>query len=227
MAGDDDAFGEVEDSVLWSNAAVAQLEATVNMNEFCRRARKLGLVIKHRDSDGRWRNRSRAGIVKIYRQQLPVGGDRLGYGSRRHASLGFVVRPGPALPPVEDPPPAPSSPGTRPRSLRLSRSSKREREMQKIKKQKKRKGRMRSPGEKLKDKVRKRRPENKEADKRRHETAEAKRLQRERQKTDEYRAGAATRLARSRGIAAKKAAEKAARVRRRHLAAGFAGHCRH
>ena len=94
------------------------------------------------------------------------------------------------------------------RSLRLSRSSKREREMQKIKKQKKRKGRMRPPGEKLKDKVRKRRPENKEADKRRHETAEAKRLQRERQKTAEYRAGAATRLARSRITAAKKAAER-------------------
>ena len=121
----------------------------------------------------------------------PAGGHRLGSGSRGLASLGFAVRPGPALPPVEDPPPAPSSPGTGPRSLRLSRSSKREREMQKIKKQKKRKGRMRSPGEKLKDKVRKRRPENKEADKRRHGTAEAKRLQRERQKTDEYRAGAA------------------------------------
>ena len=64
---------------------------------------------------------------------------------------------------------------------------------------------MRPPGEKLQDKVRKRRPENKEADKRRQGTAEAKRLQRERQKTDKYRAGAATRLARSRDIASKKA----------------------
>jgi len=136
----------------------------------------------------------------------PAGGHRLDSGSRGLASFGFAVRPGPALPPVEDPPPAPSSPGTGPRSLRLSRSSKREREMQKIKKQKKRKGRMRPPGEKLKDKVRKRRPENREADKRRHETAEAKRLQRERQKTDEYRAGDATRQARRRVAARKKAA---------------------
>ena len=81
IGGGDDASGEVEDSVLWSNAAVAQLEATVNMNDFRKRARKLGLVIKHRNSDGRWRNRSRADIVKNYRQQLPVGGDRLGSGS--------------------------------------------------------------------------------------------------------------------------------------------------
>ena len=42
----------------------------------------------------------------------PAGGDRLGSGSRGLASFGFVVRPGPALPPVEDPPPAPSLPGT-------------------------------------------------------------------------------------------------------------------
>ena len=69
---------------------------------------------------------------------------------------------------------------------------------------------MRPPGEKLKDKVRKRRPENKEADKRRQGTAEAKRLQRERQKTAEYRAGAATRLIRSRDTAAKKAARSIA-----------------
>ena len=84
----------------------------MNINDCRKRARKLGLVIKHRDSDGRWRNRSRADIVKNYRQQLPVGGDRLGSGSRRHASLGFVVRPGPALPRVEDPPPGSSLSGT-------------------------------------------------------------------------------------------------------------------
>ena len=99
--------------MLWSDTAVAQLEAIVNINDFRKRARKLGLVIKHRNSDGRWRNRSRADIVKNYRQQLPVGGDRLGSGSRRHARLGFVVRPGPALPRVEDPPPRPSLPGKR------------------------------------------------------------------------------------------------------------------
>ena len=34
MAGGDNASGEVEDSVLWSDAAVAELEATVNINDF-------------------------------------------------------------------------------------------------------------------------------------------------------------------------------------------------
>ena len=59
-----------------------------------------------------YKYRRKAGIVGDYRQQLPAGGDRLGSGSRGLASFGFAVRPGPALPPVEDPPPAPSLPGT-------------------------------------------------------------------------------------------------------------------
>ena len=140
----------------------------------------------------------------------PAGGHRLGSGSRGLASLGFAVRPGPALPPAEDPPSQSSSQASGLRSFRPTQTSKRERELEKIKKQKKRKGTMRPPGEKLQDKVRKRRPENKEADKRRQGTAEAKRLQRERQKTDKYRAGAATRLIRSRDTAAKKAARSIA-----------------
>ena len=68
MAGGDDASGEVEDCVLWSDAAVAELEATVNINDFRKRARELGLVMKHRDSDGRWRNRFRADNIEDYRQ---------------------------------------------------------------------------------------------------------------------------------------------------------------
>ena len=100
MAGCEDASGEVEDCVLRSDAAVAELEAIVNINEFRKRARELGLVIQHRNPDGGWRHRSRADILEDFRRLLKVQGrDAM---RRRAVDLGMTRdkasdRPGAAL----------------------------------------------------------------------------------------------------------------------------------
>ena len=58
------------DGPLLSEAAVAELEATRNINDFRKRARELGLVTEDRNSEGRWRHRSRADILDACRRVL-------------------------------------------------------------------------------------------------------------------------------------------------------------
>ena len=58
------------DGPLLSAAAVAELEATRNINDFRKRARELGLVTQHRNPDGGWRHRSRADILEACRPVL-------------------------------------------------------------------------------------------------------------------------------------------------------------
>ena len=70
------------DGPLLSEAAVAELEATRNINDFRKRARELGLVTQHRNPDGGWRHRSRADILEDCRWRVlngvpdSVGGHR-------------------------------------------------------------------------------------------------------------------------------------------------------
>ena len=55
---------------LLSEAAVAELEATRNINDFRKHARQLGFSTHHRNSDGRWCNRSRADFLEACRPVL-------------------------------------------------------------------------------------------------------------------------------------------------------------
>ena len=58
------------DGPLLSGAAVEELEATRNINDFRKRARELGLVTHHRNSDGGYRKRSREDILESGRRVL-------------------------------------------------------------------------------------------------------------------------------------------------------------
>ena len=62
------------DGPLLSGAAVEELEATHNINDFRKHAREVGLVTKHRDSNGWWHYRSRRDILEDCRQRLNVQG---------------------------------------------------------------------------------------------------------------------------------------------------------
>ena len=58
------------EGALLSEVVVAELEATRNINDFRKRARKLGLVTQHRNSDGQWRDRARADVLDECRRRL-------------------------------------------------------------------------------------------------------------------------------------------------------------
>ena len=60
------------DGPLLSEAAVAELEATRNINDFRKRAGELGFRTQHRNSDGRSRDHSRADILEACRRRLKV-----------------------------------------------------------------------------------------------------------------------------------------------------------
>ena len=58
------------DGLLLSRPAEPELVAMRNTTGFRQRARELGLLTRHWNSDGCWHYRPRADIVKDYRQQL-------------------------------------------------------------------------------------------------------------------------------------------------------------
>ena len=69
------------DGPLLSEAAVAKLEATRNINDLRKHARELGFRTQHRNPDGGWRHRSRTDILESCRGVLngvpdSVGGHR-------------------------------------------------------------------------------------------------------------------------------------------------------
>ena len=55
---------------LSSEVAVAELEGIGNIDDLRKRARKLGLVTQHRNSDGQWCHCTRADILDEYRRRL-------------------------------------------------------------------------------------------------------------------------------------------------------------
>ena len=58
------------EGALLSEVAVAELAATRNINDFRKRARKLGVLTQHRNSDGEWRDCARADVLDKVKQRL-------------------------------------------------------------------------------------------------------------------------------------------------------------
>ena len=80
------------DGPLLSEAAVAELEATRNINDFRKRVRELGLVRQYQNSDGRWCNRSKADNLESCRRVLNGVFDSVGGhpALKRPASSTFI-----------------------------------------------------------------------------------------------------------------------------------------